>query len=87
MADVATPHRTRPIEVLISEPLSNANRGAVARWLEDQGVSVGIPPDGIIIVSTRHGDRIAHPGERVMVEGRRAEILDAAHYALWYEPV
>lgn len=87
MSEIASTHRTRPLEVEISAALTSANRGAVARWLEDHGVSVGIPPDGVIIVTTRHGDRVAHLGERVMVQGRSAEILDQAHYALWYEPI
>lgn len=87
MPEIATPHRTRPVDVLITEPLTTANRGQVARWLEDHGIAVGVPPDGGLVVTTRTGNRLLHFGERAMVQGRNAEILDQAHYALWYEPI
>lgn len=87
MGEIATPHTTRPVHVLITEPLTTANRGEIARWLEDQGIAVGVPPDGGIVVATRHGGRFLHFGERVCVLGRDAEIIDHAHYKLWYEPI
>lgn len=88
MAEIATPHRTRPVEVLITEPLTVANRGEIARWLEDRGIAVGVPPDGGVIVTTRYGDEhFAGLGERIVVDGRKVDVVDQAHYKLWYEPI
>ena len=87
MDEIALPHITRPVIVLITEPLTMTNRGRVARWLEDQGISVGVPPDGGLVVRARLGDQLAHFSERVVVLGRNAEIIDQAHYKLWYEPI
>lgn len=95
MPDVARPHRTRPVEVLITEPLTTANRGEIARWLEDQGIGVGVPaavadvlPEPAIVVETRRdGERAALWGERLVVSGPDVDVVDQAHYKLWYEPV
>lgn len=95
MGDVALPHRTRPVEVLITEPLTTANRGEIARWLEDQGFAVGVPaatadvlPYFAIVVNTRRdGEHAALFAERIVVNGRALDVVDEAHYKLWYEPV
>lgn len=90
---IATPHRARPVEVLITEPLTTANRGEVARWLEDQGIGVAVPADtdiDIALVLAEHAvigtDEIVY-GDRLVYDGARAQAVDQAHYKLWYEPV
>lgn len=93
MGDVATPHVTRPVEVLITEPLTTANRGGIARWIEDEGFEVGVPAHvagarAALLVVTRHGTKDAYLGDRVAVTPRfEIDVVDEAHYKLWYEPV
>lgn len=98
---VATPHRTRPVEVLITEPLTVANRGEIARWLEDQGISVAVPYvtarldgaeipfDAALILDERRclGPHEMVYGDRLVYDGARVQAVDQAHYKLWYEPV
>jgi len=89
MADVFSPHRTIPHTVHISDPLTEANRGQVARWCEDHGVEVGVPATGevALLVTTRTGIREATYADRVVLEAVGADVIDHAHYKLWYEPV
>jgi hypothetical protein len=90
MADVFSLHRRRSYDVLISDPLTVENRGEIARWAEDRGVSIGVPATGDIalIVTDRYNDgRPARYAERVVFDGVEADVIDHAHYKLWYEPV
>lgn len=88
---IASPHRTIPNDVLISEPVTVANRGEIARWLEDHGHSVGLPADGahqaMVVQSRRQPERVATYGERFVISGADLDVIDHAHYKLWYEPV
>ena len=93
MTEVATPHRARPVEVLITEPLTTANRGEIARWLEDRGIGVAIPADPLLDVglllaenAVIGADEIVY-GDRLVYDGARVQAIDHAHYKLWYEPV
>ncbi len=90
MDDLFSPHRTIPHTVQISEPLTFGNRGAIARWCEDHGVAVAVPwdaGDDALIVGTRTGDRVAAYADRIVLEAVGADVIDHAHYKLWYEPV
>lgn len=96
MADAFAPHATRPVKVWISEPVTTGNRGEVARWLADHGIATGqpaeaSPPYTVLLISEQRPGSArellsVRSGERVLVDGRRVEVLDHAHYALWYEP-
>lgn len=90
-APVASPHVTRPNEVWITEPVSLATRPRVARWLEDRGHAVSVPGGlahhQMLVVETSHGVRAVDVGERIVVAGRDVDVIDHAHYKLWYEPV
>lgn len=94
MAEIATPHQTRPNRVLITEPITMENRGQIARWAEDRGFEVGVPGSieadeelTALLVKTRHGIRDAWLGDRVLVNGGEIDVIDFAHYKLWYEPI
>lgn len=87
---IFSPHRTIPNDVLISDPITVTNRGEVARTLEDHGHAVGLPADGArqaMVVGTRKGERVAIYGERFVLSGSDLDVIDHAHYKLWYEPV
>lgn len=93
MGDVATPHVTRPNPVLITEPITTTNRGEIARWLEDRGIQVGVPPlvldepgSVVLLVTLRDGIVSANEGDRIVFAHGEADVLDHAHYKLWYEP-
>lgn len=96
MTDVASPHTTRPVRVLITEPVDTDNRGAIARWLEDHGIGVlahtARRDDDWTVFSVYAGPADDHPtdvnlGDRIVLHGRIATVADHAHYTLWYEPV
>lgn len=86
-----TPHQTRPNVVLVSEPLTVTNRGEIARALEDHGHSVGLPAtgarEGMVVQTRRQPLRTAYYGERFVISGSDLDVIDHAHYKLWYEPV
>lgn len=93
MAEIATPHQTRPNRVLITEPITMENRGNVARWLEDRGIGVAIPAEfddycALIIASERCvGPSQVALAERLIYNDGRVMVIDHAHYKLWYEPI
>jgi hypothetical protein len=90
MADVFTTHRRRSYDVLISDPLTARNRGEIARWCEDYGIQIGVPFDAgdiALVVTTRKGEIDALYAQRVVLEATGADVIDHAHYKLWYEPV
>jgi hypothetical protein len=93
MAEVWSKHRLVPWEVEVSDPLTYHNRGAIARWAEDRGVSIGVPggvedPEmTVLLVTTRTGIRDAYLADRLVYDGFHIDVIDHAHYKLWYEPV
>lgn len=91
MAEIAHPHQTRPNRVLITEPITLENRGQIARWVEDQGLPVAVPADhevALVVVYDRRGNEVwVQPAHRIVIDGLSADVVDHAHYKLWYEPI
>lgn len=92
MGEVATEHQLLARRgIFITEPATTANRGEIARWLEDHGRRVAVPhPEAgvALVVHDRYGHEIdVAYGERVAVDGPTIDTVDAAHYTLWYDRV
>lgn len=97
MSEPFTDHQTRSYVVQISEPLTMANRGDIARWCEDRGIPIGVPaaftdplldqPPALIVTDRHDEERPAALGDRIVFDGLDADVVDQAHYKLWYEPI
>jgi hypothetical protein len=71
-----TSHHTRPVEVLITEPITAGNRAAIVDWIYAMGGKAELCPDGYevaFVMTTDNGDRDASYGD-VVVFGTRSEM-------------
>ncbi len=86
-----TSHHTRPVEVLITEPITRENRVAMVDWIFAMGGKAELCPDGYevaFVMTTDNGERDASYGD-VVVFGTRSELypIHADVYADKYTPV
>jgi hypothetical protein len=86
-----TSHQTKPVQVLITEPITKANRKAIVDWINSVGGKAEECPDGYevaFVMVTDNGDRDAFYGD-VVIFGTRSEMypIHPDVYADKYEPV